>query len=74
MKSIVSSRPSPINSKMSSRSLTKTAPTSGFLSATTSLKFTQVMCTAFSIGMLFFPLKMMEGEHAFTSSHVAALR
>ena len=57
---------------MSSRSLTKTAPT-GF-SATTSLKFTQVMCTAFSIGMLFFPLKMMEGEHAFTSSHVAALR
>jgi hypothetical protein len=33
-----------------------------------------VMCTAFSIGMLFFPLKMMEGEHAFTSSHVAALR
>ena len=58
---------------MSSHSLTKKAPT-GFL-ATTSLKFTQVMCTAFSIGMLFFPLKMMEGEHAFTiASHVAALR
>ena len=59
---------------MSSRSLTKTAP-AGLLSATTSLKFTQVMCTAFSIGMLFFPLKMMEGEHALTiASHVAALR
>ncbi len=58
---------------MSSRSPTKTAPTA--LSATTSLKFTQVMCTAFSIGMLFFPLKMMEGEHALTiASHVAALR
>ena len=52
---------------MSSRSLTKTAP-AGFLSATTSLKFTQVMCTAFSIGMLFFPLKMMEGYKADTFS------
>ena len=43
------------------------------ITATVALKFTQHMCTIFSIGMLFFPLKMMEGEHAFTSSHVAAL-